>query len=80
MWIFIFGLIEIIDDKSALILLLLPKTTSTKSVLLFRFTNASKNVLAKLEYTTQSYNDFAAGDKYNEGKFDGLTVEAVISF
>ena len=40
----------------------------------------TKNVLAKLEYVTQEYNDFPAGDNLNEGKFDGLILEAVISF
>jgi hypothetical protein len=40
----------------------------------------TKNVLAKLEYVTQQYNDFAVGDVYNEGKFNGLVFEAVIQF
>ncbi len=40
----------------------------------------TKNALAKLEYVSQTYNDFAPGDIRNEGKFNGLVFEAVISF
>ena len=59
--------------------------TATEEVSIDRFSLAAgffltKNVLAKLEYTTQSYNDFLEGDQRFDGKFDGLTVEAVISF
>ncbi|MGM0507063.1 MAG: hypothetical protein ACQER4_07755 [Bacteroidota bacterium] len=38
------------------------------------------NVLAKLEYVTQNYDGFATGSLYDGGKFNGLMLEAVISF
>lgn len=34
----------------------------------------TKNILAKLEYVSQNYNDFAAGDIRNGGKFNGLMI------
>lgn len=40
----------------------------------------TKNILAKLEYVNQEYNDFPTADIRNEGKFNGVMVEAVISF
>ena len=40
----------------------------------------TKNVLAKLEYVNQKYNGFSAADLRNGGKFDGVVLEAVISF
>jgi hypothetical protein len=40
----------------------------------------TKNVLAKLEYVSQSYDGFPAGNIYNEGKFNGIVFESVISF
>ena len=40
----------------------------------------TKNVLAKLEYVQQNYNDFAATDIRNGGKFNGLMIEGVIGF
>ncbi|TYP93667.1 hypothetical protein LX73_1376 [Fodinibius salinus] len=41
----------------------------------------TKNVLAKLEYVTQSYSgDGYTGSKYEDGKFNGVMMEAVISF
>ncbi|WP_339609135.1 hypothetical protein [uncultured Planktosalinus sp.] len=40
----------------------------------------TKNVLAKIEYVNQTYDGFATGDRFDEGKFNGLMVEAVISF
>lgn len=40
----------------------------------------TKNVLAKLEYVTQTYDGFAAGDLYEDGEFNGVMLEAVISF
>lgn len=39
----------------------------------------TKNVLAKVEYVTQSYGDSWAG-KYSEAQFDGIVVEATIGF
>ncbi|RCW92328.1 hypothetical protein [Winogradskyella arenosi] len=40
----------------------------------------TKNVLMKAEYVNQQYNDFAAGDILEDGQFDGVMLEAVISF
>lgn len=40
----------------------------------------TKNVLAKLEYVSQTYDGFPAGNIYNEGKFNGIVFESVISF
>lgn len=40
----------------------------------------TKNVLAKLEYVNQNYNNFAANDRFNGGKFNGLMIEGVIGF
>ncbi len=40
----------------------------------------TKNVLTKLEYVNQTYNDFASTSIYNGGKFNGMMLEAVISF
>ncbi|MFD2036640.1 hypothetical protein ACFSKL_17685 [Belliella marina] len=40
----------------------------------------TKNILAKLEYVNQNYNDFVAGDIRNGGKFNGLMIEGVIGF
>lgn len=40
----------------------------------------TKNILAKLEYVNQEYVDFPTGDKFNEGKFNGVMLEAVIAF
>ncbi len=41
----------------------------------------TKNVMAKLEYVTQSYDgDGYSGTKYAGGQFDGVMLEAVISF
>jgi hypothetical protein len=40
----------------------------------------TKNVLAKLEYVTQSYDGYPSDNVLYEGKFNGLMMEAVISF
>ncbi|SDZ36351.1 MULTISPECIES: hypothetical protein [Rhodonellum] len=40
----------------------------------------TKNILAKIEYVSQNYNDFAASDIRNGGKFNGLMIEGVIGF
>lgn len=40
----------------------------------------TKNVLAKLEYVKQTYDGFATGSVFEDGEFDGVVVEAVISF
>lgn len=40
----------------------------------------TKNIVAKVEYVNQKYDGFAADTKYNGAKFDGLNIEAAISF
>ncbi|GAA4281350.1 hypothetical protein [Gaetbulibacter aestuarii] len=40
----------------------------------------TKNILMKVEYVNQKYNDFPTGDILDGGQFDGFTAEAVISF
>lgn len=41
----------------------------------------TKNVMAKLEYVNQKYEGEGwTGTKYNGGEFDGINIEAVISF
>lgn len=40
----------------------------------------TKNILAKVEYVNQKYDDFDATSIYNDGKFNGLMLEAAISF
>lgn len=39
----------------------------------------TKNIMMKLEYVNQKYNDFPTG-QYNGGKFSGVVAEAVIAF
>jgi hypothetical protein len=39
-----------------------------------------KNLLLKLEYVKQQYNDYPYLDYRNEGKFSGLTVQAIVGF
>lgn len=39
----------------------------------------TRNILLKAEYVNQQYNDFAVGI-YEDGKFNGFTMEAAISF
>ena len=38
------------------------------------------NILTKLEYVNQSYNDFAPGSNFEDGQFSGINLEAVIAF
>ncbi|UKM66086.1 hypothetical protein GSB9_02659 [Flavobacteriaceae bacterium GSB9] len=40
----------------------------------------TKNILLKAEYVDQSYDGFAAGSLLDDGQFNGLTLEAAISF
>lgn len=40
----------------------------------------TNNILAKLEYVNQQYNDYPTGSILEGGQFDGFMVEAVISF
>lgn len=40
----------------------------------------TRNVLAKVEYVTQTYEGFNPGSIFEDGKFNGLMIEAVISF
>lgn len=40
----------------------------------------TENLLVKLEYVTQRYNDFVATDFRNGGQFDGFMIEAAVAF
>ena len=40
----------------------------------------TKNILTKVEYVNQKYNDYPAGDYLDEGQFSGFNIEAVIAF
>lgn len=40
----------------------------------------TKNILAKIEYVNQTYDGFATGNIFDEGKFNGFVAEAIISF
>ena len=40
----------------------------------------TRNILAKLEFVNQEYNDFPLTDIRNHGQFKGFVLEAVISF
>jgi hypothetical protein len=40
----------------------------------------TRNILAKIEYVSQSYTGYEAGSNFDGGKFDGISLEAVISF
>ncbi|HZV68583.1 MAG TPA: hypothetical protein VFG10_03535 [Saprospiraceae bacterium] len=40
----------------------------------------TRNILIKLEYVTQEYLDFTPFDYQFDGKFDGFTAQAVVSF
>lgn len=40
----------------------------------------TKNILTKVEYVSQDYDDYPLNDIHHEGKFDGFNIEAVISF
>jgi len=40
----------------------------------------TRNVLAKLEYISQTYNDYPAGSDLEDGKFNGVVIEAAIAF
>jgi hypothetical protein len=41
----------------------------------------TKNILAKLEYMSQSYEDYPDSDlQFHDGKFSGIMIEAIIAF
>lgn len=40
----------------------------------------TRNILTKIEYVNQTYNDYAVDSKYRNGKFNGIMVEATIAF
>ena len=40
----------------------------------------TKNVLTKIEYVNQKYDGFRPNNRFHEGKFNGVVVEAAISF
>jgi hypothetical protein len=39
-----------------------------------------KNLLLKLEYVKQQYNDYPAENIRYKGQFDGLTIQAIVGF
>ncbi|MEX2476865.1 MAG: hypothetical protein WD357_00410 [Gracilimonas sp.] len=40
----------------------------------------TNNILAKVEYVNQTWDGFAAGSQFEDAKFSGIMLEAVISF
>lgn len=40
----------------------------------------TKNIMVKAEYVTQNYNDFQGATVLQDGKFDGVILEATINF
>ncbi|MFN3556083.1 MAG: hypothetical protein ACK4VN_09000 [Bacteroidales bacterium] len=40
----------------------------------------TRNVMAKAEYVTQSYSGFPQASVFDQGKFNGIVLEAIISF
>lgn len=38
------------------------------------------NVLTKVEYVVQNWNDYPTGSKYDGASFSGINIEAVVSF
>ncbi|HEX9151301.1 MAG TPA: hypothetical protein VF842_04420 [Flavobacterium sp.] len=40
----------------------------------------TKNIMTKVEYVNQNYDDFVSTDIRNGGKFSGLVIEAVVGF
>lgn len=40
----------------------------------------TRNILAKIEYVSQTYDGFGTGHIFEDGKFNGFMIEAVISF
>jgi hypothetical protein len=40
----------------------------------------TKNILAKIEYVNQQYDGFRPNSRFHGGQFDGIVVEAAISF
>jgi hypothetical protein len=40
----------------------------------------TKNIMTKIEYVNQNYDDFVSTDIRNGGKFHGLIIEAVVGF
>jgi hypothetical protein len=40
----------------------------------------TKNILLKVEYVSQKHDDYAPGSIFEDGKFNGLMMEAAISF
>ena len=41
---------------------------------------ATPNVLAKIEYVTQSYDDYGATSLYHNAEFSGIVIEGVVAF
>lgn len=40
----------------------------------------TRNILTKIEYVNQNYSGYQAGNVFDNGSFDGISLEAVISF
>ena len=40
----------------------------------------TKNVMAKVEYVKQNYDDFPSNSIYSDAQFDGLTLAGSIAF
>jgi len=40
----------------------------------------TKNVMAKVEYTSQNYGGFLYNDIRSNGKFSGIVAQAVVGF
>lgn len=40
----------------------------------------TKNILAKIEYVNQNYDGFPTGSTFDEGRFNGIMVEASVGF
>lgn len=76
----------VIDAKTTAATAFVPEsTTPGYSVAMDRIAISAgyfftKNVMTKLEYTTQNYNGFPTSDIRSGGKFKGFVLEAVIGF
>jgi len=62
-----------------------PEAGSTEDVSISRLQAGggwflTKNVLAKLEYVNQTYSDFDSSSIFNGAKFNGVMIEAIVTF
>lgn len=75
----------VVPKTTAATVLVAESTTPGYSVAIDRIAVSAgyfftKNVMAKVEYTTQNYNGFPTTDIRSGGKFKGLVLEAVVGF